>query len=118
MLDILGYAASIAVLATFLMRTMLPLRLIAILSNILLLYGYFAHIPPVLFLHATLLPINIVRLFALQKLASPRRGDGFRRFVTTMGSRRGFIQRDANSVTDEQGKLVVVVEPEPLRRRS
>ncbi len=119
MLDILGYAASIAVLATFLMRTMLPLRLIAILSNILfLLYGYFAHIPPVLFLHATLLPINIVRLFALQKLASPRQGDGFRRFVTTMGSRCGFIQRDANSVTDEQGKLVVVVEPQPLRRRS
>jgi CRP/FNR family cyclic AMP-dependent transcriptional regulator len=65
MLDVLGYAASIAVLTTFLMPTMLPLRFVAILSNILfLLYGYSAHIPPVLFLHATLLPINVVRLRA------------------------------------------------------
>jgi hypothetical protein len=35
MADWLGYAASLAVLATFLMRTMRPLRLVAILSNIL-----------------------------------------------------------------------------------
>jgi len=68
MVDVLGYAASIAVLATFLMQTMLPLRFVAILSNILfLLYGYYAHIPPVLFLHATLLPINVVRLNACAK---------------------------------------------------
>src|ERR1700689_622685 len=73
MVDVLGYAASIAVLATFLMQTMLPLRFVAILSNILfLLYGYFAHIPPVLFLHATLLPINVVRLMALQEHAFPQ----------------------------------------------
>jgi hypothetical protein len=66
MTNVLGYAASIAVLATFLMPTMLPLRFVAILSNILfLLYGYSANIPPVLFLHATLLPINVVRLMAL-----------------------------------------------------
>ena len=66
MSDILGYAASSAVLATFLMRSMLPLRLIAILSNLLFLsYGYFAHIHPVLLLHAALLPINIAQLFAL-----------------------------------------------------
>lgn len=67
MIDVLGYAASIAVLATFLMPTMLPLRLVAILSNILfMLYGYSAHIPPVLFLHATLLPINVMRLMKLR----------------------------------------------------
>jgi hypothetical protein len=71
MIDLLGYAASIAVLATFLMRAMLPLRLIAILSNILfLLYGYCAHIPPVLVLHAALLPINIVRLVTLRERGS------------------------------------------------
>jgi hypothetical protein len=63
MSDVLGYAAASAVLATFLMRSMGPLRLVAILSNILFLsYGYLADIHPVLFLHAALLPINIARL--------------------------------------------------------
>jgi hypothetical protein len=63
MSDLVGYAAASAVLASFLMRSMVPLRLVAILSNILFLsYGYLAQIHPVLFLHAALLPINIARL--------------------------------------------------------
>jgi hypothetical protein len=66
MTDVVGYAAASAVLATFLMRSMVPLRLVAILSNILFVsYGYLAHIHPVLFLHAALLPINAARLAAL-----------------------------------------------------
>jgi hypothetical protein len=63
MSDVLGYAASSAVLASFLMQTMVPLRLVAILGNILFIsYGYFADIHPVFVLHAVLLPINIARL--------------------------------------------------------
>jgi len=66
MSDILGYAASSAVLASFLMRSMVPLRLLAILSNVLFLsYGYFAHIHPVPVLRTALLPINIAQLSAL-----------------------------------------------------
>jgi CRP/FNR family transcriptional regulator, cyclic AMP receptor protein len=62
--DLLGYAASCAVLATFLMRSMVSLRLTAILSNLLFAaFGYIQHIYPVLFLHAVLLPINLWRLF-------------------------------------------------------
>jgi len=65
--NLLGYAASCAVLATFLMRTMIPLRLVAILSNVLfLLFGFVEHIYPVFFLHAALLPINAWRLVAVQ----------------------------------------------------
>lgn len=63
MSDLLGYAASAAVLATFLMRSMVPLRLVAILSNLLFLsYGYVEHIHPVFLLHIALLPINVARL--------------------------------------------------------
>jgi len=63
MSDLLGYAAASAVLASFMMRSMVLLRLVAILSNVLFLsYGYLAHIYPVLLLHAALLPINIARL--------------------------------------------------------
>jgi len=72
--EVLGYAASSAVLVTFLMRSMMPLRLVAILSNVLFLaYGYAADIHPVLLLHAALLPINITRLATL------RSGDVFSR---------------------------------------
>jgi hypothetical protein len=49
MANLLGYAASCAVLATFLMRTMVPLRLVAILSNLLFAaFAYVQHIYPVL----------------------------------------------------------------------
>jgi hypothetical protein len=73
MTDLLGYVASCAVLATFLMRTMVPLRLIAILSNVLfLVFGYAQHIYPVFFLHVALLPINTWRLIATRARASVR----------------------------------------------
>jgi len=66
--NLLGYAASCAVLATFLMRTMIPLRLVAILSNVLFLaFGYIEHIYPVFFLHVALLPINTWRLAAVRR---------------------------------------------------
>lgn len=68
MANLLGYAASCAVLATFLMRAMVPLRLVAILSNVLfLLFGYVQHIYPVFFLHVALLPINTWRLVVVHK---------------------------------------------------
>jgi len=74
--EVLGYVACSAVLATFLMRSMVPLRLIAILSNILFLsYGYLEHIHPVFFLHAALLPVNIIGLAAFRRGAVPNQPD-------------------------------------------
>ena len=61
--DVLGYLASSAVLVTFLMTRMTPLRVIAIVSNVLFIsFGFLQHIYPVLFLHLVLLPINLWRL--------------------------------------------------------
>ena len=63
MASLMGYAASAAVLGTFLMRRMVPLRMLAILSNVLFVaYGYAEQIYPVLCLHIALLPINVQRL--------------------------------------------------------
>ena len=68
MITLLGFAASFAVLATFLMRTMLPLRIVAVGSNVLFIaYGYCAHILPVLCLHLALLPINIGTAFRIAR---------------------------------------------------
>jgi CRP/FNR family cyclic AMP-dependent transcriptional regulator len=65
--DFLGYAASATVLATFCMSTMTPLRVTAILSNILFgLFGLWAHIYPVMLLHLILFPVNIVRLVQIR----------------------------------------------------
>jgi len=62
-LNLLGSVASASVLATFCMNSMVPLRAVAICSNVLFAaYGSLTQIYPVLVLHAILLPINCVRL--------------------------------------------------------
>jgi hypothetical protein len=77
--NLLGYAASCAVLATFMMRSMVSLRLVAILSNVLFAaFGYVQHIYPVLFLHAVLLPINLWRLMDIRRPSGTRRAYGER----------------------------------------
>jgi hypothetical protein len=65
--DLLGYAASAMVLATFCMSNMPCLRLVAIGSNVLfILFGLAAHIHPVLLLHVVLLPVNVARLMQIR----------------------------------------------------
>lgn len=72
--NVLGYAASAAVLATFCMNTMIPLRVIALGSNVLFIaYGYVDHLYPVLMLHAILLPVNALRLLQFYRLVRDMR---------------------------------------------
>jgi CRP/FNR family cyclic AMP-dependent transcriptional regulator len=71
---LLGYAASAAVLTTFCMSTMIPLRVVALASNVLFMsYGYFDHLYPVLLLHALLLPVNGLRLVQFYRLVRDMR---------------------------------------------
>ncbi len=68
-INVLGYAASSAVLATFCMKTMRPLRILAVGSNVLFAcYGFMDGIYPVLILHIILFPINVMRLVQVQRL--------------------------------------------------
>ena len=70
--EALGFVAAGLVLATFCMRRLVPLRGMAIASNLaFILYGYIAGIGPVLVLHFILLPVNIIRL--MEALHSPPR---------------------------------------------
>jgi hypothetical protein len=67
-IDLTGYLASLSVLATFCMGTMGSLRTVAILSNVLFItYGLELHLYPVLLLHATLLPINALKMVQLRR---------------------------------------------------
>lgn len=75
--EVFGYTASGLVLAACTMRTMLPLRLLNIASNIaFIVYGFVAGLPPILLLHATLLPLNIYRVAELRRLIRKVRSAG------------------------------------------
>lgn len=64
--DALGYLAASLVFLTFLMKTMVTLRIIAIASNVaFILYAMSAGLTPILVLHGLLLPLNLVRLWQL-----------------------------------------------------
>jgi hypothetical protein len=68
-IDVLGYAASAFVILTFYMKEMVPLRAVALCSNVCFLaYGVSLKLGPVVVLHAALIPINLWRLS--QALAS------------------------------------------------
>jgi CRP/FNR family transcriptional regulator, cyclic AMP receptor protein len=67
--EVLGYVAALAVLTTFCMKTMRPLRIVALFSNVVFaLYGFFDGLYPVLVLHLILFPVNLARLIQFQRL--------------------------------------------------
>lgn len=76
----IGYLASALVLCTFLTRTMMPLRMVALGSNVAFIaYGALLHLNPVLVLHIVLLPVNAWRLreiFHLVKSVQETADDG------------------------------------------
>jgi CRP/FNR family transcriptional regulator, cyclic AMP receptor protein len=67
--ELVGYLASALVFATFYMKTMIPLRGVAIASNVAFIsYGYLGGMAPILILHVALLPLNLWRLHQTQQL--------------------------------------------------
>ena len=61
--ELVGYLAAAVTVATFWMRTMIPLRVAGIGSNLAwIAYGLLAGVYPALFLHLLVLPLNAVRL--------------------------------------------------------
>ena len=69
--DIFGWIAGALVLTTFCLRTMIPLRGVAIASNIAFVaYGLMASTLPIVVLHLALLPMNLLRLQEMRSLIS------------------------------------------------
>ena len=61
--DLAGYVASALVLAAFYMKSMVWLRVVALLSNLaFIVYGLALNLPPIWLLHALLVPLNWFRL--------------------------------------------------------
>jgi CRP/FNR family cyclic AMP-dependent transcriptional regulator len=67
--DAMGYIAALLVFTTFWMKTMVPLRLAGIASNVFFIaYGALLVAYPVLILHVCLLPLNLLRLREMLQL--------------------------------------------------
>lgn len=74
-IEIAGYVASALVAASFYMKTIIPLRIFAIMSNIAFItYGVGAGLYPVMILHIFLFPLNILRLLQMKKLIQNVKG--------------------------------------------
>jgi hypothetical protein len=70
-IDILGYVAAASVLVTFCMTSIVALRIVGLVSNVLFIsFGALAHIYPIMILHLILFPINTFRLVQLRHRAS------------------------------------------------
>lgn len=61
--DVIGYVASTLVLTAFGMKSIIPLRVVAMCSNLVfIIYGLGLGLTPIWSLHAALLPMNAWRL--------------------------------------------------------
>src|SRR5215475_4352808 len=129
-LVIAGWIASALVFSTFFMKTMLPLRLVAIASNVAfmtyallgLAYGSFGRLYPIFVLHACLLPLNVLRLRQLRRaiaavsaatgdqvvragaLPEPREAPGRRDAVPARRGRRPALPPLAGHRHDSRGR--------------
>jgi CRP/FNR family transcriptional regulator, cyclic AMP receptor protein len=73
---IAAWVAALLVFTSFFMRTMIPLRVVAIAGNVAfvtyallgLRYGIFGRVYPILALHSALLPLNVLRLRQVKRL--------------------------------------------------
>jgi len=67
--ELLGWGAGALVLTSFYLKTMIPLRTVAIASNVAFAgYGLMAGALPIVVLHCVLLPLNVARLLQMRAL--------------------------------------------------
>jgi CRP/FNR family transcriptional regulator, cyclic AMP receptor protein len=90
--EIAGYVASGLLLATFSVRTMIPLRILGISSSVAFLtYGFLSGLLPIIVLHVILLPLNLYRFYEMHRLTREMRdaaegAQGFAAFLPFMSS--------------------------------
>ena len=113
--EMAGYLAAFLVFLTFYMKTMIPLRLVGICSNLIFItYAYFGSLHPVLVLHLILLPLNGLRLREMLRLTREVRGatkgdlrmDWLKPFTSVRRFKRGDILFRKGDAADAMGLVV------------
>jgi CRP/FNR family cyclic AMP-dependent transcriptional regulator len=114
--EVFGYIASALVFATFYMRTMLPLRVVAIASNIAFItYALVDGLTPILLLHGALLPLNVIRILQIRELMAKvekaaRHEFSAQAIIPFMRERRFRADERLFSVNDPADELYYIVE--------
>jgi hypothetical protein len=107
--EALGYIAAACTLATYSMKTMIPLRISGIVANCFFIaFGFFGAIYPTLILHVILLPLNAVRLYQMLQLIRRVREasegdlsmDWLKPFMTRRACQKGDILFHKGDVAD------------------
>jgi hypothetical protein len=108
--EIIGYLGAVIVVCTYSMKTMVPLRICGITSNLILItYGYFGGAYPTLVLHLILLPLNIHRLHEMLQLirrvkeatAGDQSMDWLKPFMTRRPIKAGELLFEKGEAADE-----------------
>jgi hypothetical protein len=104
-IDVLGWIAACFTIATYAMKTMIPLRILGIVANgFFVIYALTNHSWPTLFLYGVLLPLNSYRLRQMLQLTrsvkQASRGDLSMDWLKPFSSRR---QVRAGEVLFERG---------------
>jgi CRP/FNR family transcriptional regulator, cyclic AMP receptor protein len=120
LIELSGYLASTLVFLTFYMKTMIPLRIVGILSNIAFMtYGLGGHLYPVLILHAILLPLNSLRLLQMwtliQKVRTASQGELSMEWLVPMMRHRQCAKGDVLFRRGDPAKELYVVFSGSLR---
>ena len=111
-----GYLAAGLTFTTFCMKTMMPLRIVGISSNVAFIcYSILGDLYPVVILHGVLLPLNVFRLYQVQRLvqqvAATRTGELSLDCLIPVMSKRPFAKGDVVfRKGDDAHELYVVVD--------
>jgi CRP/FNR family transcriptional regulator, cyclic AMP receptor protein len=95
LIESVGYAAALLTLATYSMKTMIPLRALGISANCAFIaYAALAGIYPNLILHAVLLPLNVLRLRQMvtlvRQVETAAKGDLSMKWLQSFMSKRNY----------------------------
>ena len=106
---LIGFLAAGLVIATLSMRTMIPLRVIGLASNVAFVtYGILFGSLPTVILHGILFPLNVYRLYEMLRLIKQveeaTKGD------MSLGWLKPFMSERAIAVGDVAGERACVVE--------
>jgi CRP/FNR family transcriptional regulator, cyclic AMP receptor protein len=119
---IAAWVAALLVFSSFFMKTMIPLRVVAISSNVAFMayallgleYGIFGRVYPILVLHASLLPLNVLRLRQIKRLikavGQASGSDAFESLIPYMGRETHRAGERLFSKGDSAEKLYLIDE--------
>jgi hypothetical protein len=111
-IEIAAWVAVALVFLAFFMRTMIPLRVVAIVSNVAfivyallgLVYGVFDRVYPILVLHSSLLPLNVIRLRQQLQLSAAVQELTGEDVLRSLAPYMNVEERPSGSVLFEQGE--------------